>query len=774
MTQIRRMDLTLTARRKATLEELQEGEKQMLEAQERFQREAEESGVLSIEEGTRGRRDERMEVAQREGEEFLQLAVAGPPRSFGPVISIATPEASASRDRSERGRGSGDGEVLRMERSEEKFERSGKGEELGASTMRDSMYGTPGSGKGTGSVPLFDEEQLRRLSLLQQQAPWLYAGGSHRGVIPNVPRPEELKKEEERLRNEEVERTRKIVKEIHEENQKKQVEDKAKFDLMREENKKLKLRLRDMEERAKEERYTTPPSTQGDFRHQEAETGRGRDQRDAEECKKSLSFLEETQGRKTEQRGQERPESKEAEKGGEDPSAFKVMLKLMEVMQQLQRQLIEGRDDEKGNGGEYVRSSPQLPMLAEWSPQSGPIDLNDWLSLIEPMMSDLTASSGEWWKTLMSEATSWYHHHMKLPPLDRISHEPNPSTYLNQPKWIRLERRASTMLLMALPEGQREDLISAKKLTALKLVCHLLVTYQPGGLAEKELILRQLESPGEVTTLGEAVQSLRKWSRWRRRAGELGVSGPDPFLLLKGLNRIIRRPLEANRDLSFRISLARSTLQVDVTPTSSSVTSFAMHLLAEFEQVAHQEVGARKKGDTDRLKTIKAKRFEEETSKGYGGKGKDKDGEKAGDRNEKGQLKRRYYLSEGGCKKGKECQWSHDQGDDRRRCWSCGGVDHMASTCTRPKKAQELSPPKNKAMKSEDQENVAEEEESQKAGSMKELLEEANKMLRSLSSSGSSQSGPPSLAGGKKEDEERSEVVERLQQQLNALKQKKH
>lgn len=76
----------------------------------------------------------------------------------------------------------------------------------------------------------------------------------------------------------------------------------------------------------------------------------------------------------------------------------------------------------------------------------------------------------------------------------------------------------------------------------MKIVCHLLKTYQPGGLAEKELILRALESPPEVTTLGEAVQAVRRWSRRRRRGGELGVLEPDPFILLKGLNRIIRKP----------------------------------------------------------------------------------------------------------------------------------------------------------------------------------------------------------------------------------------
>lgn len=144
---------------------------------------------------------------------------------------------------------------------------------------------------------------------------------------------------------------------------------------------------------------------------------------------------------------------------------------------------------------------------------------------------------------------------------------------------------------MAVPEGQREELISAKRLSAMSIVCKLLVTYQPGGLAEKELILKSLELPPESANLVEAVQSLRRWSRWRRRGGDLQISEPDPFLLLKGLNRIVRKPLEANRELSFRISLARS--MVDSTPTSTSVTSFALHLVAEFEQVVHQETSDR-------------------------------------------------------------------------------------------------------------------------------------------------------------------------------------
>ena len=752
-------------RRLASPEELLEGERQMREAQQRLEVEVRESGILSIEEG--GSRPEDAigngPLGRVEGEQNPLTYPVGSPAALGPDSS----EATAALLPVQRGRGEKEHEKEeatpgpqeqegRRKRSEEV--RSQVGVEEGRERTLFTMFTPPSSegvGLGSGAGPLFDREQLGRLTMLQQQAPWLYMGGDHRGFIPHLPRPEML------LREEESYGLQARAREAREASLREQEEEKRRYENMKEENTQLKRRLEKLEETLREERYSTPQGVSKDLENEERR--KEREEHVFEDRRRS-----EKAERREEQEAQEsRGREGETGKGSGEATAFQVMLKLMEGMQQMQRQFLEGKEEEKGGSGEYVRSSQQLPSLAEWTPSTGPIDLNDWLALIEPMMCDLTSTSGDWWKTLMEEASQWYQRHMKLAPLDRISHDPVPSERLNQPRWSRLERRASTLLLMALPEGQREDLISSKRLTALRIVCHLLVTYQPGGLAEKEVILRQLESPGETTTLGEAVQALRKWSRWRRRASELGVSEPDPFLLLKGLNKIIRRPLEANRDLSFRISLARSTLQVDATPTSSSVTSFAMHLLAEFEQVAHHEVATnRKKPEVEKMKQVRLKKFEEEGGKGAGGKGKDKGGDRE-------QLKCRFYLSEGGCKKGKECQWSHDQRDERRRCWNCGGVDHMSPACTRPKtQGDGVSPPKTKGMKSETEESAKKQEESsQEVSSMKDLLEEANKMLKSLSSGGSSSSGS-SVSGGKKEDEERDEVVERLQQQLNALKQK--
>ena len=39
----------------------------------------------------------------------------------------------------------------------------------------------------------------------------------------------------------------------------------------------------------------------------------------------------------------------------------------------------------------------ELHKLAEWSPESAPVDFQDWLLVLQPQMADLSASSGDWW-----------------------------------------------------------------------------------------------------------------------------------------------------------------------------------------------------------------------------------------------------------------------------------------------------------------------------------------------------------------------------------------
>ena len=71
-------------------------------------------------------------------------------------------------------------------------------------------------------------------------------------------------------------------------------------------------------------------------------------------------------------------------------------------------------------------------------------------------MGDLTTSSHEWWSKLVEEAKGWYLNHQKLGPLERLDHRPLPSMELSAPRWGRLERRATSLLLAALPDPQKE------------------------------------------------------------------------------------------------------------------------------------------------------------------------------------------------------------------------------------------------------------------------------------------------------------------------------
>ena len=67
------------------------------------------------------------------------------------------------------------------------------------------------------------------------------------------------------------------------------------------------------------------------------------------------------------------------------------MLLMMESMKEMQKKCLE-RKDEAGmvRGVEVVRSgAPELPPLPALNPTQGPLQLGDWLRLLEPLVADL-------------------------------------------------------------------------------------------------------------------------------------------------------------------------------------------------------------------------------------------------------------------------------------------------------------------------------------------------------------------------------------------------
>lgn len=226
----------------------------------------------------------------------------------------------------------------------------------------------------------------------------------------------------------------------------------------------------------------------------------------------------------------------------------------------------------------------------------------------------------------------------------------------------------------------------------------------------------------EATTVSSAISTLRKWLRWKRRAEELKVGLPDPKILVRGLSKLVKRILQGIPDLSFRLSLVRNILMIDTVPSHESVSRYSEHLLAELEQAGHQTKKKEQQAEAPKLKRLEGQQKEDSPGP--------KDGSPAG--RQGGEKKRcRFFLTEGGCRRGKECQWLHEK-DDKRRCWTCGAEDHFATTCGRPK-GKEQTPKKISRLDGEESPSKKKAEEivdDSPAAPMTDLLEEASRMLK--------------------------------------------
>ena len=97
-----------------------------------------------------------------------------------------------------------------------------------------------------------------------------------------------------------------------------------------------------------------------------------------------------------------------------------------------------------------------------------------------------------------------------------------------------------------------------------------LSTDDPVSSWGREGEVAHLQSLPVATSASLAVDSLRTWSRWMGRSEAINLA-PDPTILVKGLTSIVQGVLAENCQASFRTSLVRSSLKVDVAPSYKSV-----------------------------------------------------------------------------------------------------------------------------------------------------------------------------------------------------------
>ena len=348
----------------------------------------------------------------------------------------------------------------------------------------------------------------------------------------------------------------------------------------------------------------------------------------------------------------------------------------------------------------------QLPTLAEPLEESDPATrAADWLELLAPIMSDLSAMSGVWWQRVLAESRYWYNLWCCSAAVDRGLIRPVQSLELQGLRFRRLESRAYSMLQAAVPVSIREELVANREVHCVALVYHVLRIFQPGGLQERTTLLDVLSNPGTAGTAVEAVQKLRAWGRALSRAVNMQISIPDASLILRGLDVLAEPLLKKHQQVSFRCSQARNALQLDHRPTLQSIKEFVKILQSEFDMLSvssplesgnkKPKLAAMQQGqDTGKGKgngKENGKTGEGKGAKAGGSSTSGKDGgmdtKGSGSGNQKGEGKTcSFYLTDKGCSKGRQCTFVHQFGKAKgeSRCYNCGSTEHRQNECTRP------------------------------------------------------------------------------------------
>ncbi|CAE7812024.1 unnamed protein product [Symbiodinium sp. CCMP2592] len=301
------------------------------------------------------------------------------------------------------------------------------------------------------------------------------------------------------------------------------------------------------------------------------------------------------------------------------------------------------------------------------------LQFQDWMEVAGSVLSDVSELSGQWWKEVVSNVETTYSRWLAATPLERLSITPVGSDELTNGRWTRLNARVSSMLLTAMGESLRSDMV-AQRLTqdTVRMVFRLHTTFEPGGSAERHDVLRRLQAPSEFVateSLEDTLKAIRSWPRWLARCKAVNMNPPDASVLARGLMAMSSKHINGSPDAAFRTSMLRTSLRLDGQPSLEQVSAYQRHLQAELETMASAASST-----TQALPGLRA--IEKATSpKGPKEKGSGAPTDLC-----------RYFLKPSGCKRGSRCTYSHsmaslDKETRSRKCLQCGAEGHRQKDC---------------------------------------------------------------------------------------------
>ena len=131
------------------------------------------------------------------------------------------------------------------------------------------------------------------------------------------------------------------------------------------------------------------------------------------------------------------------------------------------------------------------------------LTFQDWLEISSSTMSDISEASGTWWNGVLAQVEVIYEKWLAATPLERLNIEPADTEEWTTGRWARVNARAATMILTAMPEQLRLDMVARRAAqNCVKMMFRAYTHYQPGGGAERHDVLRRLQNPAEFTGWG--------------------------------------------------------------------------------------------------------------------------------------------------------------------------------------------------------------------------------------------------------------------------------
>ncbi|CAE7605479.1 GIP [Symbiodinium sp. CCMP2592] len=345
--------------------------------------------------------------------------------------------------------------------------------------------------------------------------------------------------------------------------------------------------------------------------------------------------------------GEEARASKPSEPVQETPKVAKDEVQeplhlLVQGMRQLQQAFL-GKSETKDND---LKGSVQIPQMPEAGPESA-VEYADWLFEAEQAIGGLSDRSALCSFQIQEPA--------KACSLEGLTLEVNIPAELKAERWSRLERRTMTLLLSSMTKTMKDDVITHRVDNVPTLLYRMFVIYQPGGASERASILKHLEGASAGDGIHDAVQALRRWRRYLQRAEEMGVAVPDASILLRSVELIVARTLEANPDIRFRLSLVKNELQLQSRPTQDSVIRYHSHALAELQQAAPART--RPTSTTSTTSQAEALKLKAVTTSGGTGDTASPGGSPTRKPGNKTPCK--FFQTDAGCKRGSSCKFDH-------------------------------------------------------------------------------------------------------------------